>query len=605
MALDSRWLPRCPLCSLCLCCLLGLLSCGPAPDPGEHCQGLTEGALVITELMLDPAGVDTGAEWVELFNPGEAPVELPGLTLFTQDLDGTKATSHVFRAGQVPSGGHLVAGDVRAEANPPWVDYAYSGELGALGNSRGVVGVRCGATLLDEARWTHAAQAGRSRMLGATGLEPSSEANDAETAWCDAPAELTYLTPNAGTPGEANPPCGVQPEGPGTCLEDGLPRARRPAGPGDLLITEVMASPSGPDATGEWLELLAAADVDLNGLTLTSGSGGTAALDDERCLRVTPGQYALLARSDDGFLNGGLPEPLAVYSLSLTGTNERLSLRRGDAGVDEVALLGSRTGVAWQLDPKRFDPARLDPRANDEPTGFCHAPRRWRPDGGGDHGSPGAPNPPCDAGEEAPPVDAGGSDAGRPDAGAASPDVCLDAASRQPRPPRRPAWGDLVITEWMANPGAVTDALGEYLEVRANTDVDLNDVVLGDGSTATRTLRSSDCLSAAAGTYLVFAASQDASVNGGLPTVAGALPFSLGNAVDSLWLKGADGGLLDSVSYDATQPGQSTQLAAGLTGPEDNELAANLCPTPDAGGNRYGLGDLGTPGRANVPCPPR
>jgi hypothetical protein len=600
MTLDSRWLPRSLRSLLCLLCLLSLLSCGPAPDPGERCQGLAPGALVITELMLDPAGVDTGAEWLELFNPGESPVELPGLTLFTQDVDGTKATSHVFRAGQVAGGGHLVAGDVRAEANPPWVDYAYSGELGALGNARGVVGLRCGTTLLDEARWTRAALAGRSRMLGATGLGPSSEANDAEAAWCDAPAELAYLAPNAGTPGEPNPPCGAQPEGPGTCLEDGLRRARRPAGPGDLLITEVMASPSGPDATGEWLELLAAADVDLNGLTLTSGSGATDTLDDERCLRVTPGQYALLARSDDGFLNGGLPEPLAVYSLSLAGTNERLSLRRGDAGVDEVAFLASSTGVAWQLNPERLDPARLDAQANDEPTGFCHAPRRWRPDGGGDHGSPGAPNPPCGDGGEAPPVDAG-----RSDGGAASPDVCLDAASRQPRPLRRPAWGDLVITEWMANPSAVTDALGEYLEVRANADVDLNDVVLGDGSTATRTLRSSDCLRAAAGTYLVFAVAQDASVNGGLPTVAGVLPFSLGNTADSLWLRGPDGGLLDSVSYDATQPGQSTQLASGLVGPQDNELAANLCPTPDAGSNRYGLGDLGTPGRANVSCPPR
>ena len=60
---------------------------------------------------------------------------------------------------------------------------------------------------------------------------------------------------------------------------------------------------------------------------------------------------------------------------------------------------------------------------------------------------------------------------------------------------------------------------------------------------------------------------------------------------------------MDSVSYTASVPGQSTQLRAGLTHPADNDLAMNLCFTPDAGLNRYGAGDFGTPGKANVACP--
>ena len=558
-------------------------ACG-APGTADACQGLAAGDLVITEMMIDPDGTDTGGEWIELFNHRLVPLELKGLTLFTQDVDGTKDAAHVFRAGELGAHGYFVAGDVRASANPQWIDYSYASDLGALGNSRGVVGVRCGTTVLDSVRWSAPAKAGLSRMLSG-GATPDARSNDLEANWCDSPATEVYLAPNAGTPKKANPTCLIGPTG-STCLDDGGPRALEPPGPGDLLITEVMASPSGPDATQEWFEVLARTDVDLNGLIVTTGSGAEDTIDSPGCLAVHAGAYALFARSADSFLNGGLPSPTALFSLSLSGTNERLALRRGDAGIDEVALLASASGKAWELAP-----TRLDALLNDDPASFCHAPRRWSPDGGSDFGSPGAANPPCEEG--GPAVDAGPS----------SRDECLDPQSRRLRALRRPCVGDLVITEWMPNPAAVTDDVGEYFEIRVNKDLDLNDLELGDSSTATRTLKSADCLSAAAGSYLVFAASGDAATNGGLPRLAGVMPFGLGNTADSIWVRGADGGLLDSVSYTASVPGQSTQLRAGLTHPADNDLAMNLCFTPDAGLNRYGAGDFGTPGKANVACP--
>jgi hypothetical protein len=320
---------------------------------------------------------------------------------------------------------------------------------------------------------------------------------------------------------------------------------------------------------------------------MSNGSGATDTIESPTCLRVPRGTYALLARSADSFLNGGLPAPLAVYSLSLSNANERVVLRHGDAGVDDVVLLPGASGIAWQLDP-----ARLEPASGDDPSRFCKAPRRWHLDGGGDLGSPGAANPSCDGGVPTP-VDAGWAHGGD----------CIDPLSHRARPVRRPTLGDLVITEWMPNPSAVPDALGEYFEIRVNGDVDLNDLVLGDASNETRTLRSSECLSADAGSYLVFAATADAGANGGLPRVAGVVPFSLGNTTDSIWIRGVDGGLLDAVSYTTSAPGQSTQLRAGLAQPADNDVASNLCFTPDTGGTRYGAGDLGTPGRANVACP--
>lgn len=565
-----------------------------ASAQSDVCAGRLAGDLVITELMIDPEGPDTGEEWIELFNPRSAPLELKELTLFASDVDGAKLATHVLKAGAVPAHGYFVVGDVRARANPEWIDYAYSADLGALGNSRGLVGLRCGTTLLDEVRWTAPASPGRSRMLGGTGgplTTPDAVKNDDDANWCDTPLGLTTLAPNfapnSGTPGQPNPSCQTAPSG-STCLEGGALRALAPPGPGDLIITEVMTSPSGADATREWLEVLARADVDLNRLTIGNGSGATATIDSPSCLRVPRGAYALLSRSPDAFVNGDLPAPAAVYSLSLSNSNERVVLRHRDAGVDQVVLLPSTSGEAWQLDPSRLEPSSVD-----DPSRFCHAPRPWHADGSGDFGSPGAPNPPCASGT-------GRVDAGLRLEGSAD---CIDPQTRRLRPLRRPTLGDLVITEWMPNPSAVTDALGEYFEIRVNTDIDLNDLVLGDASSETRTLSSPDCLPAAAGSYHVFAATADTSANGGLPKVTGVVPFGLGNTTDSIWVRGLDGGLLDSVSYSTSAPGQATQLTRGLTRPADNDVASNLCFTPDASRNRYGADDLGTPGRANVACP--
>ena len=59
------------------------LGCTPPPTT-DLCKGRVEGDLVITELMVDPAGVDTGGEWIEIFNTLGTPFDLKGLTLYVQ-----------------------------------------------------------------------------------------------------------------------------------------------------------------------------------------------------------------------------------------------------------------------------------------------------------------------------------------------------------------------------------------------------------------------------------------------------------------------------------------------------------------------------------------
>lgn len=563
------------------------LGCGPSTTTTDPCAGRKAGDLVITEVMADPDGTDTGKEWIEVFNTLGTPLDLKGMVLSYKDTDGSGLKSHTIRAGTVPARGYFAMGDIRSGPNPAWIGYSYADGLGALGNARGVITVRCGTTTIDEFTYTVAAKTNRSRMLDGK-LQPDATTNDTETNWCDTPAGNVFFGTSAGTPGQPNVEC-VPEATTGTCVDNGTIRPITAPQPGDLVITEVMASPAASsDTTGEWFEVLARAPVDLNDLSIITSTSDDKITSGD-CLRVNSGEYALLARSADSFVNGGLPPPIALYGVSFAdSTNQRIGLYRGDAGIDEIALYPSSSGRAWQLDPTKLDPA-----SNDNPDNFCKAQFKWSQDGGGDYGSPGVLNPDC------PVVDGGMM---------TNPEECIDPVSQAVRPVVRPDLGDVVITEWLANPSG-TDTNKEWIEILVKRDVDLNGLLVSHNASTTR-ISSPTCLAVTANTFAVFGTNSDPAQNGGLPALSGILTFGLTNTGATLAVTGFDGGVLDTVTYTSSTDGASTQLAGGLVDPADNDVAANLCPTPTT--VRYGPvladggfgGDRGTPGLVNVSCPP-
>jgi hypothetical protein len=184
----------------------------------------------------------------------------------------------------------------------------------------------------------------------------------------------------------------------------------------------------------------------------------------------------------------------------------------------------------------------------------------------------------------------------------------MDMATSQMRAIVRPAAGDLVITEFMADPSG-TDTNKEWFEILANRTFDLNGLVLANEGTTHATVSSATCLSLQSGAYAVFAQSTDPMANGGLPAPAALFTFTLANSgARSISVLLPDAGVLDVLAYSSATSGASTQLSAGLTSPLDGEAdAGNLCATPAA--NHYGtlpdggVGDRGTPGAANVACP--
>ncbi|MFO0596791.1 MAG: hypothetical protein U0228_15870 [Myxococcaceae bacterium] len=550
-----------------------VLLCG-CPDPTmmtDACKGRTAGDLVITEIMIDPESTDTGGEWVEVFNTLGTPVDLKGLTLYTRDTDGTNAKSTVIKAGSVPARSYFTMGDIRSGPNPMWINYTYADALGSFGNTRGVVGLKCGTTTLAEFTWNSVAKPNRSRMLN--GLEdPNPTLAAVEANYCDTPVGTVYFGNNAGTPGAKNPQC--QPEATtGTCIDNGAVRAMTPPGPGDLVITEVMTRPAASSsANGEWLEVLARASVDLNDLVI-SATGGDTRITNMNCLRVQPGDYLLMARSGDTFVNGGLPTPDHVYaSLSFADTtNQRIALIRGDAGIDEIAITPAMSGHAWQLDP-----LKLDPVSNDDPANFCPAPTKWNPDGGGDYGSPRVANPAC-----AVPTD---------------PNTCLDTGTSQMRAVVNPNYGDIAFTEWMSAP-STPQADKEWLEVVAKSNFDLNGLTLVVGTNKVP-LASGNCLPVTANTYLVFGKNPSPAANGNLPPLTASFSAAL-TSTSVFSLLGADGGIYDTVQANGEYAAAATQVAPGNEDPDLNDQLTVRCKAP----NKWDGGtDFGSPGQPNPAC---
>lgn len=160
--------------------------------------------------------------------------------------------------------------------------------------------------------------------------------------------------------------------------------------PGDLIVTEVMANPTCPLDTCEWIEIFNNTDVDVNlqGLRIQDDATNEGIVDDIAV--VGPFSYAVIAANDvgewpyalaaDGYF-GALP--------SLTNTGNTVVLLNDFDVLDEMAPWSNApSGRSWSLDPFALDPADNDVAGNwcysDDPLVDANV--------AGEHGTPGADN---------------------------------------------------------------------------------------------------------------------------------------------------------------------------------------------------------------------
>jgi len=163
-----------------------------------------------------------------------------------------------------------------------------------------------------------------------------------------------------------------------------------------------------------------------------------------------------------------------------------------------------------------------------------------------------------------------------------------------------PQAGEIVITEIMANPGAVSDANGEWIEILNITDrpLLLNGIILKDAGSNKHTLSGSSQLIIPPGAYWILAKNNDTLTNGGVRVDYTWSGFTLGNTADQVILCLPDESIIDQVLYESGWPlvsGASMELHPGYTTSLANDQVANWYPAKTV----FGAGDLGSPGRIN------
>jgi hypothetical protein len=346
--------------------------------------------------------------------------------------------------------------------------------------------------------------------------------------------------------------------------------------PGDLALSEIMADPAGTDEGKEWFEIYNASGqaLELEGLTvISSRADGTSEVKFKMGpARIQPGQYFVLGGMVPALKKPWVDYPYGSALGALRNENGRLALRCDETLVDQATYGKMTQGASMVFDGNQVP----DAIANDTPTKWCDSKNEYET---GSRGSPGAPNDKCE------PV--------------LPPGQCMEGENiRNTRPP---AAGSLVITEFLADPQAVGDTVGEWIELYASDSFDLNGLELGKfPPVIAQTVSSVTCLPAEAGSYVVLARSADPTMNGGLPRVDAVMTMSLSNSGAQGIFVGYRGEVLDAITYSTSGAGASTSLDPTKRNAVDNDDPANWCRTP--AGTTYGAGDRGTPGAANPSC---
>ncbi|KAA3606164.1 MAG: lamin tail domain-containing protein [Calditrichaeota bacterium] len=161
--------------------------------------------------------------------------------------------------------------------------------------------------------------------------------------------------------------------------------------------------------------------------------------------------------------------------------------------------------------------------------------------------------------------------------------------------------GDVIVTEIMQNPSAVSDNNGEYFEVYNTTTsaINIDGWVMRDNGSNTHTIDNGGSLMVPANGYLVLGLNSNTATNGGVSVDYQYSSWSLANGDDEVILE--EGGIIiDEVYYDGgpnfpDPTGISMEL---LDINSDNNVGANWAEALSAWTGS--AGDFGSPGTVNT-----
>lgn len=347
---------------------------------------------------------------------------------------------------------------------------------------------------------------------------------------------------------------GVDSDCDGVIDDDCVALALSEVGVGELVVTELMIDPTAcADTAAEWIEVYNAGDlaVDLAGLQLRDESGTVGVIGTR--LVVEAGAYAVLGTgSASGWCaaSGAAPDGFYGRSPALNNTGDLVWLLDPAGRVlDTIPRLRAPSpGVAIALDLPVPD-ALL----NDDPAAWVAASASL----GFERGTPGGPNV-----------------------------TERRVADLMP--------GDVVITEFMADPTMGSDTSSEWVEL-VNTlavPVDLQGLALRDLAGNTSTIGVP--VEVPPGGYVVVARGSGASFGYAFaPAAFWGSAVSLNNDTDRLSIL-ADGRVIDEIAtWTAVRPGVARQLVGGPDAALNDQTWAWSDATLPLGD------DLGTPGAPN------
>ncbi len=149
--------------------------------------------------------------------------------------------------------------------------------------------------------------------------------------------------------------------------------------------------------------------------------------------------------------------------------------------------------------------------------------------------------------------------------------------------------GELLISEVMVNPAAVSDTRGEWFELYnpSADEINLRDIIIGDDGSDRHTIETD--LLILPGHFLTLARNGDRALNGGFDADYIYADFTLSNSGDEIVLRE---GQLEHLRLEY---GSGFDVAG-----QSRELIASPMTATNYGltlaGLTYGLGDIGTPG---------
>ncbi|HFA50625.1 MAG TPA: T9SS type A sorting domain-containing protein [Bacteroidetes bacterium] len=437
---------------------------------------------------------------------------------------------------------------------------------------------------------------------------------------------------------------------------------------GDLIFTEIMQNPNAvPDNMGEWFEIYntTGAAIDLHGYDIIDDNHTLAeeGFTISETLMIPAGGFLVFANNGDTATNGGISVDW-VYDPSLTLGNgtDGITVQCGGNIIDIVvwdngATFPDPSGKSMNLSPDNFNSAD-----NDDGTNWCEATSGI----GTQFGTPGAANDICGApctlelgtttaacetitdgtdtytatieftggGTETftvtvnegtvsgddPSLMAAGTimvtgitegtdlelsvDSGM--AGTCHLTLNINSPVCDPFTPACGNAGDLIFTEIMQNPNAVSDDMGEWFEIYNTTGaaIDLHgfDIIDDNHTLAEEGFTISETLMIPAGGFFVFANNGDMATNGGVsPDWVYDPSLTLGNGTDGITVQ-CGGNIIDIVVWDngATFPdpsGKSMNLSPASFNATANDDGINWCEAI----SQFAT-DFGTPGAANDDC---